>query len=89
MIVTLEMWRLKVACLLGIHFGIDINDTCLSDIAMQMTLFDTGVKPFEAVNKLVEKNHLVHLKYNPFYPRSPYLSEMDEQDVCKMFFVRH
>ncbi|MCC3705154.1 toxin [Rouxiella badensis] len=88
MIVTLETWRLAVDRLLMMHFGINIADTFLSEIAAQTILFDSGVKPFEAVNELVTNNNLVHLKHNPFYPRSPYLGELDEHDLDKRFFIR-
>lgn len=86
--VTLGMWRTTVDQLLKTHFGINIADTSLSEMAAQSTLFNAGVRPFEAVNELVAKNHLVHLKHNPFYPRSPYLGELDEQEVCKKLFIK-
>ncbi|MNJ80341.1 hypothetical protein D3C77_786890 [compost metagenome] len=42
------------------------------------TLQKAGIKPFEAINDLVDKYHLTHLNDSAYQPRSPYLSAADE-----------
>ncbi|CAI1887650.1 Uncharacterised protein [Serratia quinivorans] len=43
-----------------------------------MALQEAGVRPFEAINNLVDKYHLVRLGANPFTSSSPYLRQEEE-----------
>jgi cytoskeleton-binding toxin CbtA-like protein len=44
-----------------------------------MALQEAGVRPFEAINNLVDKYHLVRLDAHPFTPSSPYLGPFEER----------
>lgn len=43
-----------------------------------MALQKRGVRPFEAINHLVDKYHLVRLDPSPFTPSSLYLRSFEE-----------
>lgn len=71
-------WQQLAHQLLTVHFGIDLNDTDLSDEVVAGQMLDAGITPAEAINHLVDKFGLVKLKASDFIPRSSYVSEADE-----------
>lgn len=75
---TSQFWQAIAAALLARHYGLTLNDTDLCDDACVATLQKAGIKPFEAINDLVDKYHLTHLNDSAYQPRSPYLSAADE-----------
>ncbi|WP_413715652.1 hypothetical protein IBZ12_01935 [Serratia ureilytica] len=74
-------WQTLAGRLLAKHFGLTLNDTDLCEADCVMALQEAGVRPFEAINHLVDKYHLVRLDANPFTPSSPYLRPFEERDV--------
>lgn len=70
-------WQLQVHQLLTVHFGTGLNDTGLSDEAVAARMLDSGIRPVDAVNHLVDKYDLVKLNASDFIPGSPYVSEAD------------
>ncbi|WP_208952359.1 TA system toxin CbtA family protein [Rahnella sp. ChDrAdgB13] len=75
---TSQFWQATAAALLARHYGLTLNDTDLCDDLCVETLQKAGIKPFEAINDLVDKYHLTHLTDSAYLPRSPYLSAADE-----------
>jgi len=73
-----QFWQATAAALLARHYGLTLNDTDLCDAACVATLQKAGIKPFEAINDLVDKYHLTHLNDSAYLPHSPYLSAADE-----------
>ena len=76
-----QFWQATASELLGRHFGLTLNDTDLCDEACVMQLHSACIRPFEAINDLVDKYHLTHLNSSDFLPRSPYLNEADELEA--------
>ncbi|MBO1811492.1 hypothetical protein J4G53_24990 [Serratia ureilytica] len=72
-------WQILAGRLLGKHFGLTLNDTNLCEADCVMALQEAGVRPFEAINRLVDKYHLVRLDANPFTSSSPYLRPFEER----------
>lgn len=71
-------WQIIAGRLLAKYFGLALNDTDLCETECVMALQEAGVRPFEAINNLVDKYHLVRLGANPFTPSSPYLRQEEE-----------
>ncbi|HGM5166760.1 TPA: TA system toxin CbtA family protein [Serratia marcescens] len=71
-------WQILAGRLLAKYFGLTLNDTDLCEADCVMALQDSGVRPFEAINYLVDKYHLVRLDASPFTPSSPYLRPFEE-----------
>ncbi|HGE6737081.1 TPA: TA system toxin CbtA family protein [Serratia marcescens] len=71
-------WQTLAGRLLAKHFGLTLNDTDLCEADCVMALQQAGVRPFEAINHLVDKYHLVRLGANLFTPSSPYLRHVEE-----------
>ncbi|AUO01758.1 hypothetical protein C0558_08185 [Serratia marcescens] len=67
--------------LLAKYFGLALNDTDLCEAECVMAFQEAGVRPFEAINNLVDKYHLVRLGANPFTSSSPYLRQVEELGV--------
>ncbi|WP_315708193.1 TA system toxin CbtA family protein [Brenneria uluponensis] len=78
MMQTQQFWQATASALLARHFGLTLNDTDLCDEACVDALQKAGIKPFEAINDLVDKYHLTHLDGAAYRPRSPYLTAADE-----------
>jgi len=78
MMQTPQFWQATASALLARHYGLTLNDTDLCDDACVAALQKAGIKPFEAINDLVDKYHLTHLNDSAYLPRSPYLSAADE-----------
>ncbi|WP_413715386.1 hypothetical protein IBZ12_21085 [Serratia ureilytica] len=74
-------WQMLAGRLLAKHFGLTLNDTDLCEADCVMALQEAGMRPFEAINHLVDKYHLVRLDATPFTPSSPYLRPFEERDV--------
>lgn len=74
-------WQTLAGRLLAKYFGLMLNDTDLCEAECVMALQEAGVRPFEAINNLVDKHHLVRLRTNPFTPSSPYLRQVEELGV--------
>ncbi|HGM5336679.1 TA system toxin CbtA family protein [Serratia marcescens] len=74
-------WQILAGRLLANYFGLTLNDTDLCEADCVMALQESGVRPFEAINHLVDKYHLVRLDANPFTPSSPYLRPFEERDA--------
>ncbi|MGP0837864.1 TA system toxin CbtA family protein [Serratia sp. CY85251] len=74
-------WQTLAGRLLAKHFGLTLNDTDLCEGDCVMALQQAGVRPFEAINHLVDKYHLVRLDAHPFTPSSPYLRQVEELGV--------
>lgn len=71
-------WQTIAGRLLAKYFGLTLNDTDLCEAECVMALQEAGVRPFEAINNLVDKYHLERLGANPFTPSSPYLRQVEE-----------
>ncbi|MEX3174013.1 TA system toxin CbtA family protein [Serratia quinivorans] len=71
-------WQTIAGRLLAKYFGLTLNDTDLCKAECVMALQEAGVRPFEAINNLVDKYHLERLGANPFTPSSPYLRQVEE-----------
>lgn len=74
-------WQTLAGRLLAKYFGLTLNDTDLCEADCVMALQQAGMRPFEAINHLVDKYHLVRLDANPFTPSSPYLRPFEERGV--------
>lgn len=74
----LQHWMDVASRLLVTHFGVTLNDTELSDEDTVISLIESDIRPFEAVNDLVDKFDLVRLNSPGFIPRSRYLDAADE-----------
>ncbi|MFS7243901.1 TA system toxin CbtA family protein [Serratia proteamaculans] len=74
-------WQTIASRLLAKYFGLTLNDTDLCEAECVMALQEAGVRPFEAINNLVDKYHLVRLGTNPFTPSPPYLRQTEELGV--------
>lgn len=74
-------WQTIAGRLLAKYFGLTLNDTDLCEAECVMALQEVGVRPFEAINNLVDKYHLVRLGTHPFTPSSPYLRQEEELGV--------
>ena len=72
-------WQILAGRLLAKYFGLTLNDTDLCEADCVMALQESGLRPFEAINHLVDKYHLVRLDANPFTPLSPYLRPFEER----------
>ncbi|HGE6737101.1 TPA: TA system toxin CbtA family protein [Serratia marcescens] len=72
-------WQILAGRLLAKYFGLTLNDTDLCEADCVMALQESGVRPFEAINHLVDKYHLVRLDANPFTPSSPNLRPFEER----------
>jgi cytoskeleton-binding toxin CbtA-like protein len=72
-------WQILADRLLANYFGLTLNDTDLCEADCVMALQEAGVRPFEAINNLVDKYHLVRLDAHPFTPSSPYLGPFEER----------
>ncbi|WP_455816724.1 TA system toxin CbtA family protein [Pseudomonas cerasi] len=75
---TTQFWQATASALLARHYGLTLNDTELCDETCVVALQKAGVKPFEAINNLVDKYHLTHLKDVVSRTRSPYLTAANE-----------
>ncbi|PHZ22450.1 MULTISPECIES: TA system toxin CbtA family protein [Yersinia] len=75
---TPQLWQATASVLLVRHYGLMLNDTDFCDEACVEALQNAGIKPFEAINDLVDKYHLTHLNDSAYRPRSPYLNASDE-----------
>lgn len=71
-------WQIMAGRLLAKYFGLALNDTDLCETECVMAFQEAGVRPFEAINNLVDKYHLVRLGANPFTTSSPYLRQEEE-----------
>ncbi len=74
-------WQMIAGRLLTKYFGLTLNDTDLCEADCVMALQEVGVRPFEAINTLVDKYHLVRLDANPFTSSSPYLRSFEERAI--------
>ncbi|MFN1148897.1 TA system toxin CbtA family protein [Serratia liquefaciens] len=74
-------WQTIAGRLLAKYFGLTLNDTDLCEADCVIALQEAGVRPFEAINNLVDKYHLVRLGTNSFTPSSPYLRQEEELGV--------
>ncbi|MEE4410554.1 MULTISPECIES: TA system toxin CbtA family protein [unclassified Serratia (in: enterobacteria)] len=74
-------WQTIAGRLLAKYFGLTLNDTDLCEAECVMALQEVGVRPFEAINNLVDKYHLVRLGTHPFTPPSPFLRQEEELGV--------
>lgn len=74
-------WQILAGRLLAKYFGLTLNDTDLCEVDCVMVLQESGVRPFEAINHLVDKYHLVRLDANSFTPSSPYLRPFEERST--------
>ncbi|TXE51907.1 hypothetical protein FOT57_22490 [Serratia ureilytica] len=81
MTIEQRYWQTIAGRLLAKYFGLTLNDTDLCEAECVMVLQEAGVRPFEAINHLVDKYHLVRLDANPFTPSSPYLRKFEEWGV--------
>ncbi|BEM75235.1 hypothetical protein SME36J_51350 (plasmid) [Serratia marcescens] len=72
-------WQMLAGLLLAKHFGLTLNDTDLCEADCVMALQEAGIRPFEAINSLVDKYHLERLDANPFTSSSPYLRPFEER----------
>ncbi|EKN4037877.1 TA system toxin CbtA family protein [Yersinia enterocolitica] len=73
-----QFWQLTVSALLNRYFGLTLNDTDFCEEACVVALSTAGIRPFEAINSLVDKYHLARLNGNSFQQNSPYLNAADE-----------
>ncbi|CAI1113278.1 toxin [Serratia marcescens] len=81
MTIEQRYWQTIAGRLLAKYFGLTLNDTDLCEANCVMALHERGVRPFEAINNLVDKYHLVRLGANPFTSPSPYLRQVEELGV--------
>ncbi|RMN15934.1 hypothetical protein ALQ63_01205 [Serratia plymuthica] len=81
MTIEQHYWQTIAGRLLAKYFGLTLNDTDLCEADCVIALQEVGVRPFEAINNLVDKYHLVRLGTNPFTPSSPYLRQEEELGV--------
>lgn len=72
-------WQILAGRLLAKYFGLTLNDTDLCEADCVMALQASGLRPFEAINHLVDKYHLVRLDANLFTSSSPYLRPFEER----------
>ncbi|CDG22209.1 putative toxin-antitoxin system protein (fragment) [Xenorhabdus poinarii G6] len=77
----LTVWQVIAACLLKRHFGLSLNDTVLCETDTAESLRINGIRPFEAINGLVDKYDLTRLDSNRVPCRPPYLRIQDEWHV--------
>lgn len=75
---TTQFWQATASALLARHYGLTLNDTELCDETCVVALQKAGIKPFEAINDLVDKYHLTHLQDSVNRTRSPYLTAANE-----------
>ncbi|CDG16831.1 TA system toxin CbtA family protein [Xenorhabdus doucetiae] len=75
------VWQVIAACLLKRHFGLSLNDTALCETDTAESLRINGIRPFEAINGLVDKYDLTRLDGNTVSSRTPYLRIQDEWHV--------
>ena len=75
---TTRFWQATASALLARHYGLTLNDTELCDETCVVALQKAGIKPFEAINDLVDKYHLTHLQDSANRTRSPYLTAANE-----------
>ncbi|CNL80550.1 TA system toxin CbtA family protein [Yersinia aldovae] len=73
-----QFWQLTASALLSRHFGLTLNDTDFCEEACVVALSDAGIRPFEAINTLVDKYHLARQNDNAFQSLSPYLNAVNE-----------
>lgn len=73
-----QQWRSIVAILLNQHLGLALNDTSFCENACVRALHDAGIRPYEAVNAIIEKHKLTLLNDNPCKPHATSLSAVDE-----------
>ena len=73
-----QAWQITVSILLNRHFGLLLNDTEFCEDATVAELQNAGIRPFEAINELVDKYQLTRLGNNAYQSRLPYLNAGDE-----------
>ncbi|WP_426506254.1 TA system toxin CbtA family protein [Serratia proteamaculans] len=81
MTIEQRYWQTIAGRLLAKYFGLALNDTDLCEAECVMALQEAGVRPFEAINNLVDKYHLVRLGASPFTSSSPFLCPFEERSV--------
>lgn len=76
---TIQFWQATASALLERHYGLTLNDTELCDETCVVALQKAGIKPFEAINDLVDRYHLTHLEDSDNGAKSPYLTAANER----------
>ncbi|MEQ2024922.1 TA system toxin CbtA family protein [Xenorhabdus szentirmaii] len=75
------VWQVIAACLLKRHFGLRLNDTVLCEADTVEYLRVRGIRPYAAINDIVDRNNLTRLDSDTILPGTPYLSMRDEWAV--------
>lgn len=73
-----QAWQRIVEILLDQHLGLTLNDTSFCEENRVANLCDAGIRPYEAVNELIEKYQLVIFNDNPAKPPASSLCAVDE-----------
>jgi len=89
-----QLWQSIAGALLAKYFGVMLCDTDLCEKERVISLHTAGVRPFEAVNELVDKYQLERLDANPFRPCLPHLNAVNEliasaEAGINLVFIRH
>ncbi|RAT11123.1 MULTISPECIES: TA system toxin CbtA family protein [Lonsdalea] len=76
-----QIWQSTAGMLLAKYFGLTLNDTELCEDDCVIALEEAGIRPFEAINTLVDKYRLERIDSTDYQPLSPYIREADELKV--------
>ncbi|GAA3592237.1 TA system toxin CbtA family protein [Gibbsiella greigii] len=76
-----QVWQSTAGTLLAKYFGLMLNDTELCEEDCVIALQEAGIRPFEAINTLVDKYHLERIDGTGYQPLSPYIREVDELKI--------
>ncbi|MBD2806414.1 TA system toxin CbtA family protein [Xenorhabdus szentirmaii] len=77
----LTVWQVIAACLLKRHFGLSLNDTVLCERDTVAYVMQRGIRPYQAINDIVDKYDLTRLDSGTMRPGTPYLRMRDEWDI--------
>ncbi|MBI6550561.1 TA system toxin CbtA family protein [Xenorhabdus lircayensis] len=77
----LTVWQVIAACLLKRHFGLSLNDTVLCERDAVAYVMQRSIRPYQAINDIVDKYDLTRLDSGTMRPGTPYLRINDEWDV--------
>jgi cytoskeleton-binding toxin CbtA-like protein len=74
-----KIWQLLLTYLLDQHYGLTLNDTPFSDVAVIREHIDTGISLCDAVNFIVEKYELVRTDRKGFtwQEQTPFMTAID------------
>ncbi|CDL83772.1 TA system toxin CbtA family protein [Xenorhabdus szentirmaii] len=75
------VWQVIAACLLKRHFGLSLKDTVLCETDTVAYVMQCGIRPYQAINDMVDKYNLNRLDNDTILPGTPYLQLRDEWDI--------